>query len=147
MVQLSRRSFLVTGSALAITSTVGSALAANSIDYLPSNFGYDIPTAPKTDEYNLKLKLVADQSTEFMKVSWEIALDSEFKNIINQDKVNLKQDIPQALNIVISEVPHDAEVFYRLSCKNCDAYEIYDLPFGQGITINNLVLRRTDLTH
>jgi len=141
---MSRRSFIVSASATALTGVIAASLPAQAVNYLQSDLDYPIPTAPQVNEFNLKLELVADQSDDFMKVVWEIAIDSEFNNIINQDSVSLKQDTPQVINLVLNDVPGDVQVFYRLTCERCDAYEISELPFEQGININNLSLTRSD---
>lgn len=145
MTQMSRRSFLLSTSAVAATGFLGMAIPGYASTQLAFGNDQPIPADIEYKDFNLKLKLVAEQNDEFMTVSWEIATDSEFNHIINNDSVTLKQDQEQVLNIVLNNVEQDMEVFYRLSFKNCDAYEIYELPFEQGVNINNLSLMRTDL--
>ena len=147
MAKMSRRSFIVTASTIAIVSTMAVSNSAQAINSLLSDFDYDIPTAPKINEFNLKLELISYHNSEFMKVAWEIATDSEFTHIINQDSISLKQGPTQALNVIIHNVPENTQIFYRLKCDHCDAYEIDELPFDQGININNVSLTRTDIAH
>ncbi|MEZ9823328.1 hypothetical protein AB4238_22345 [Shewanella sp. 10N.286.45.A1] len=145
MKKISRRSFLISGSALVIATAVGGMTSAQASNgFIPG--GNDIPKAPVINDFNLKLQLIADQNHDFMRVAWEIATDSDFEHIINQDKVSLEQTKQQALNITLHEIPLDTEIFYRLTCEHCDAYEIDELPFNQGVNINNVGLVYSSLS-
>ncbi|MEZ9197942.1 hypothetical protein [Shewanella sp. 10N.286.54.B9] len=139
MKQISRRSFLISGSALVIATAVGSMTSAQASNDFISG-GDHTQKAPIINDFNLKLQLIADQNHDLMRVAWEIATDSDFEHIINQDKVSLDQTKQQALNITLHEIPQDIEIFYRLTCEHCDAYEVDELPFNQGVNINNVGL-------
>lgn len=147
MTQMSRRSFLRSASAVVVTGLVASALPVRASSQFQPDYDYPIPTAPEVNHFNLKLQLVADQSADTMEVAWEIATDPDFQQIVNRDSIGLTQTTRQALNIILDDVPQDTEVFYRLKCTNCDAYEIYELPYDQDINISNISLKRSDLAH
>jgi len=144
MTQMTRRSFLLSATTVTLTSLVGASIPANAINHLSSSDLYVPPIANLPKYLNLKLHLIPATNEQYLQIEWQFSIDPDFENIINQDSMRFGPNKQQFLNITLNEIPHNSSIFYRLTCKNCDAYEIDDLHFdNESVDISNIGLYPT----
>ena len=151
MAQITRRSFILSAATLTLTGIAGASMPIQAMNYLDTSSRYAPPIANTPKHLNIKLQLVPYINEAYQQVEWQFSTDPDFKNIINQDSVrftqdsvNFDQDKQRFLNITLNNIPSNSRIFYRLTCKNCDAYEINDLPLDHDANnISNIGLYPT----
>ncbi len=127
MTQMTRRSFILTGTAASVAGATGLSFPVAA---LPELKKYPIPTAPIPSFLEVATQLYPTANEGSMEVSWEFATDPYFQNIVNKDSVSIPLSAnnleDKLLKLTILDVPKGAEVYYRINCNNCDAVAAAD---------------------
>ena len=115
MVDTSKREFL-TKSAQLVTaaSTVGLVACGNSTPTIPTQFLYGVASGdPTTTSVILWTHAKAGSSDADIKLNWEIALDADFKNIINAGTVMAAVSAGNTAKVDATQLSAGTAYFYR----------------------------------